>query len=484
MAERKAVIGTVSMAAGNLLKLGLQFVYLPVLARLLDPASFGIVALAMPFILLASMISDAGLGNALIRHSSPSRELESTVFWISILLGVVLAAIVSLAAWPVAHWMAQPKLAAIMVALTAVLPICGALSVANARISRTQRFSLFAIGDLAATVISSCVAIAAAFAGMGPWSLVVQQFVFWTVKGVWLIPNSGFRPKLVFTPSLTLPDLGYGLNAAGSNLFDFATKNAPTMIIGGMLGVIVLGHYAMANQIIRVPDLLISGPIYLSVFTAVAQNDRSTMNQTALFLRGLRGLVTVLAPIFCGLSFAAQPVIQLLFGAKWAATAPILALLTPCGLLLCLYSFAGAIFMGVGRSDHQLKLSILLCVLLIGGTLFGAPYGGSGVALGLGVGATLAAPFYVETLARELHLSKSAIVKEVAPPLIATAAMALALSIVTRIDVSETWIHLSTMVVCGMVAYLTTLAAISWRRLEEDVQWLLSSKPDAGIEVP
>src|SRR5215831_10488714 len=177
MAERKAVIGTVSMAAGNLVKLGLQFVYLPVLARLLDPASFGIVALAAPFILLANMVSDAGLGNALIRHGSPSRELESTVFWPSILLGLVLAALVSVAAWPLGNLLSQPKLAAIMIAFSAVIPVGGALSVVNARISRMQRFSLFAIGDLAATVVSYCVAIVAAFEGMGPWSLIVQQFV-------------------------------------------------------------------------------------------------------------------------------------------------------------------------------------------------------------------------------------------------------------------------------------------------------------------
>jgi PST family polysaccharide transporter len=485
MAERKAIVGTVSMAAANILKLGLQFLYLPVLAHLLDPASFGLVALAWPFILLASMVSDAGLGIALIRHAAPSRELESTVFWLSIFLGLVLAGLVSLAAGPIGRMMAQPNLPPILIAFAAVLPVGGAMSVANARISRTRRFSLFAIGDVASTILSYATAIAMAFAGWGPWSLIAQQFVLWGVKAIWLIPNSGFRPKLFCRPSLTFPYLRYGLNAVGSSLFDFATKNVPTLIIGSSLGVTVLGYYSIATQIIRVPDMVISGPIYLPVFTAVAQNDRGQLNQTALVMRGLRGLVMILAPIFCGLTLTAGPVVDVLFGIKWAETAPMLALLTPCGLLFCLYSFAGAVFMGMGRSDHQLKLTALMCALLIAGTLIGAPYGGPGVALGLSVAATLAVPLYLDTLAKELHVSKATIGKEIAPPLIATGVMATVLSILATLDSgAQMWLQLSIMIACGMIAYLAALAAISWRRLEEDIAWLFSSKSDAGIEVP
>ena len=139
------------MAVANLLKLGLQLLYFPVLARLLEPESFGIVALAAPFILFVGILSDAGLGNALIRVDSPSRELESTVFWFSILLGLILAAFVGLAAFPIGHLLAQPKLAPIMIAYSGILPVAAAVSVANARISRARRFSLFAVGDVAST---------------------------------------------------------------------------------------------------------------------------------------------------------------------------------------------------------------------------------------------------------------------------------------------------------------------------------------------
>src|SRR5215472_3015521 len=181
MAERKAVVGTISMAASNLFRLGLQFLYLPVLAHLLEPAAFGLFALAMPLVMLASIVCDAGLGNALIRHGSPSRDLESTVFWLSMLLGTCLALGVSAIAWPVGYILGEPKLPLLIVACASILPIVGALSVANARISRTRRFGLFAVGDVASAIISSSAAIAAAFAGFGPWSIVVQQLTLWAV---------------------------------------------------------------------------------------------------------------------------------------------------------------------------------------------------------------------------------------------------------------------------------------------------------------
>src|SRR3569833_180855 len=84
MSERRAFFGALALSGAQLVKLGWQFAVLPVLARILGPSAYGLVALAMPFILLANMVSDAGLGNALVRTHNPSRELESTVFWLSV----------------------------------------------------------------------------------------------------------------------------------------------------------------------------------------------------------------------------------------------------------------------------------------------------------------------------------------------------------------------------------------------------------------
>ena len=480
--DRRVVLGTLALTVVNALKLGMQIAVLPVLARLLGPAAFGLVALAMPLILLANMISDAGLGNALVRKRDSSKELESTIFWFSLGMSVGLALLVSLLAWPISTILGTPKLVPIIVSLTVILPIGGSLSVPNALISREGKFTLFALGDAMAGLSSSAAAIVAALAGAGAWSLVIQQCVLWIVKVSWLIPVSGFRPRFVCHPRLALPYLGFGLNAVGANLADFANKNLPTVIIGGLIGVAAAGHYSMAYQIVRVPEMIISGPLYLSIFASVAQWGDDRLATVPLALRGLRGIVTVLAPLFCGLALVAYPAVLLLLGTAWAPTAPILILLAPAGFLLCAYSFIGAVLMGLGRSEYQFRLTVLSGCFLVLGALIGARYGGEGVAAGFSIGATLALPAYLFVLSKQLLMPIRNIAREVVSPFVATLAMAVAVAaLMQELPAWNPALQLSALALCGFVTFALVLALIAGRQLWQDLQWFLApSRPIRG----
>jgi O-antigen/teichoic acid export membrane protein len=474
--DRRVVLGTLALTVVNALKLGMQVAVLPILARLLGPSAFGLVALAMPLILLATMISDAGLGNALIRKRDSSRELESTIFWFSVGMSLGLALIVSLLAWPFAILLSEPALTPIIIALTVILPIGGSLAVPNALISREGKFTLFAIGDIVGGIGSSLAAIIAALAGAGAWSLVIQQCVLWVIKASWLLPVSGFRPMLLCRPRLALPYLGFGLNAVGANLVDFANKSFPTIVIGGLIGVVAAGHYSMAYQIVRVPELIISGPLYLSIFASVAQWDDDRRRTVPLALRGLRGIVTLLAPLFCGLALVAHPAVELLLGSAWTETAPILMRLAPAGFLLGVYSFTGAILMGHGRSEYQFRLIVLCGCFFALGTLLGARYGGEGAAAGFSIGAAAAIPAYFFTLSKQLLTPIRVIAREILPPLVATLAMAVAVTALKqRLPSWNPALQLSTLALCGFVVFALVLALISGRQLWRDLQWLLAS---------
>jgi PST family polysaccharide transporter len=485
--ERRVVLGTLALTIVNVLKLVMQIAVLPILARLLGPSAFGLVALAMPIILLANMVSDAGLGNALVRVRNSSKDLESTIFWFSLAMSIGLAAIISLLSWPISIFLSAPKLVPIIIALTVILPLGGSLSVSNALISRQGKFTLFALGDVISSLSSSAIAIVAALAGAGAWSLVIQQCVLWIVKVGWLLPVSGFRPRLVCKPRLAWPHLGFGLNAVGANLADFTNKNLPTVVIGGLIGVAAAGHYSMAYQMVRVPELIISGPLYLSIFASVAQWGDDRRGTAPLALRGLRGIVTALAPLFCGLTLVAHLAVLLLLGQAWAPTAPILMLLTPAGFFLCVYSFIGAIFMGLGRSQYQFRLVVLTGCFLALGTLVGAHYGGKGVAAGFSIGAALAAPAYLITLSALLLTPVRAILRETVPPLVATLAMAVAvIALGQRLPAWNPGQQLSALALCGVVTFTAVLALISGRQLLRDLQWLFGTnrRMNSGLVSP
>lgn len=478
MSERRAFFGALALSGAQLVKLGLQFAVLPVLARILGPSAYGLVALAMPFILLANMVSDAGLGNALVRTNNPSRELESTVFWLAVGVCVVLTLSIWALAWPAAKLLGEPRLPPILMALSSLLVVSGSLSVANARIMRERRFAVFAIGEVGASAVSAAAAIAAALAGFGPWSLVVQQLFLWGVKAIWVSAAARFRPALVCRPSLAKPHLSFGLHSAASYVTDFIGKNAPTVIIGAVLGVTEVGRYSMALQLIRLPDSLISGPIYLAVFTAVARLGEDIPGSAMLASRGVRGVVGATAPVFAGLAMVADLIVKLLLGPKWAGSETVLAQLAPAGFFICFFSIVSAVLMGLGHSKSQFRLTLIGAAATSAAALAGSRFGMPGVAIGLSVAGLVMAPAYVGVLAARLGLKPLALASEIAPPLASAGLMMLAVALVrSQIAHWSDAAQLSAAVGTGIVAYVTILMLLAGRQLLADVRGVL---PQAG----
>ena len=481
MSDRRAFLGTIAMGAVNAARIGLQLLVLPVLARLLGPEAFGLVGLAIPFILLSSMLADAGLGTALVRLQNPSIELECTVFWISTSIGLSLTALLCALSWPISRMFAQPDLAPVLATLSLILTLGGSLAVANARVARNRDFSIFAVGDVLSTVVSAIAGICAAVLGFGVWSLVIQLLALWLTKAAWLFPSSKFRPQFICRPRLARPYLHFGINSAAANLSDIITRNLPPLVVGGTLGVTPLGHYSMAYQLTRVPDLVISGPIYLSMLTAVARVDRELARP--LVLRSLRIVVVALAFLFCALALTADLATNLLLGPKWADTAPVLAALAPAGFLICLYSFMGAVLLGLGNSARQFTLSLLSGLAIFVGAAVGAQFDIVGVATGVSLGAAALVPAYLKSLSRELHIPAFSIVSNIVTPPAAAAAMVLTV-LGVRIEISHfpTVLQLVVAIATGFVAYATVVAVMEGRKFADDIRRLRPGHGDLQPE--
>jgi O-antigen/teichoic acid export membrane protein len=483
--ERRVLFGTLALTTVSAFKVALQFAVLPILARLLGPADFGLVALAMPIILLGNMVADAGLGNALVRHRDSSSELESTVFWSALGTSVAIAALIALLAEPLSRLMSEPKLAPIIIALTPILVVGGSLPVANARISRERRFGLFAIGETIATVLSAAGAIGAALAGAGAWSLVIQQGVLWIVKACWVLPVSGFRPIAFCKPTLAWPHLNFGLYSVAAGLADFASKSFQTMLIGALIGIPAAGRYSMASRIVNLPAMILAWPLHLSIFASIAQWGDDRIGARPLALRALRGIVTIMAPLFCGLGLVADLAIGILLGPGWTATSPILTLLAPSGFCLCVCDFIAMILLGLGRAQDQFKLTVLTGSFLLIGTVAGAPGGAEGIAAGFSVGAALALPAYIFALAKQLAMPLRVIIRDAfSPPLVATLAMGVVIFATQgRLPPWYPLVQLAVLVLCGAVSFFVVLAAMSGRRLQQDLRWLLHARGNATTEI-
>jgi PST family polysaccharide transporter len=465
-------IGALALTGASALRLGLQFAMLPILARLIGPAEYGLVALAMPFILLANVLSDGGMGYALGRQRDVSRDQESTVFWLSAGLGVTLSLACVAAAWPMGALMSQPRLPLLIVALSPILLINSLTTVANGRIIREGRFGVFAAGDLISTVASALTALAAALAGWGAWALVAQQLVLWICKLAWVASRAGTVPRLHYDFAEAKGLLAFGSQTIAAILADFVSRNLDSLIVGGVLGATALGFYAMAYQIVRAPDMLISGPFYLYIFTAVARTSHGASREAmqGLATSALRLGAVFLAPVFTGLALVADLAVALVLGDKWHAAIEPLRWLAAAGFFFCMCSIMATTFMGLGKTGQRLKLSILLGVVVIGAVALVVRFGLQPVSGAVAAAMAIVSAVYIHTLAKDLAMPHLRLLGAFVPALAGCAVMAAAvLGARAALSHAPMLLEFVAMVALGALAYGAVMWAMARRRLIADL---------------
>jgi O-antigen/teichoic acid export membrane protein len=464
-----AAKGALALSGSNMLRMGVQLAMLPILARLVGPSEYGLVALAVPFVLFCNMLADAGMSQALARRQHVTTELESTVFWLAGGLGLGLSVLACLLAWPLGLLLDQPRLPWLIVALSPILVMSGLTAVSNARVIREGRFGVFAGGDLISTVTSTAVALAAAFNGAGAWSLVAQQLTLWACKFIWVNLNARPRIRAYFRPAEVRDLVRFGLHSIGANLSDFTARNADNMILGGVLGATAVGFYAMAYQIVRVPDLIISGPLFLYVFTAFARAARERAAELAL--SALRLTSMVLAPVFVGLAFISPPAVRVVLGQEWAAASPVLTHLTLAGFGFATCLVCGAIMMGLGRSQIQLRMALTSAVTTITLIALFARQGVETASLAVALGVAAVTVAYLSVLAHDLEIPLRRLAGAFAPAAVGAAALAGALALAgPPLSLLPDLSRLAAMIGLGAVVYSAVAATLGHRQFRQDLR--------------
>lgn len=468
----RVVFGTALLSTANIVKLSLQCVLIPVLARLLGPGAFGLMSVAMSFVLLANMLSDGGMGSALVRERRADQDLESTVFWLSTLIGFGLAAIVAVAAWPVSILYRQPELFPILLVLAPILIVSSILSVPNARIVRVQRLDVFAAGDVGSALVAAATGVILALKGFGVWSLVLQQLAFWAIKACWICSFSHFRPRFTLHLRRARPLLRFSANNLAANIADFASKNAPIMIVGGVLSVAAVARYSMAYQLTRVAETVVSDPVNLAAFSGTAASP-SRQDAADFAVVSLRILMLVLAPLFCGLALTADLLAPIVLGHRWTGTGSALAALAPGAFLLCLYRFATAVLLGRGRSGRVLKLTLLTGAATSLGTIFGVRHGVTWAICGLSLGGLAVAPLYARSLAQTMRLSFSTLMSAVSTSILAVLSMAMTVLLLRfELGTFAPAIQLAASILGGAVAYSVTAFFWGGKQVHKDIMRL------------
>ena len=417
-AKRAAVWAFLAVTGTRIITLG----SLSILARLLAPREFGLLAFALVYITYAETIGDLGTAVALIYWKERREEAAQATFIINAAMGVGWCLLTLLLAPLIAEFFHNPNAAAIVRVLSIGFLIKFLGNTHDALAQKDLRFRARAIPEVGLAATKAALSISLAAAGFGAWSLVwghLAGLTVWTI-GAWLIVD--WRPNLTFPRDLFAPMLRYGRGIVGVNVVAAMVHSADLAIVGRMLGSTALGLYQIADKI---PDATITIIIWVGskvLFPAFARlTDPRELRRG--YLQALTYVSLVTVPVAGGLAVAATPVVRVLFGPKWMAAAPLLQWLAIYAGVRSIGSHAGDILKATGRSGMLAAFGLLKAALLIPSLIYATRYGTQGVAIALTMVTFLTVMLNIAIVMRQLDFGFKALFRALRTSFIAGAAL-------------------------------------------------------------
>ena len=327
---------------------GLKFVTVPILARLLTPEEFGVVAVGLTVVQFLTMIAGAGLTSALIVEKEEDMDTIHTVFWANLAISCTMAAILYFGAEFFGGLLGAVESAYLLRIMAFLIPLQLAGDVAYSLLARRMNFSKDAIWSMTSESAAAILAVVLAFAGFGVWALIIQLFAAALIRLVGLYAVSRYTPRLVMKPRRLISLLGFSSGLMGSEIANFVTFQSPMVIIARYLGLADAGAYSASNRFASIPNQVVLSAVMGVLFPAFSRmmDDRQRRREALMF--STQVLTVILAPMMFGLWAVAEPAMLVIFGQNWAYAWPVLgllalskAILTPCSTFIPYLKGAG-----------------------------------------------------------------------------------------------------------------------------------------------
>ncbi len=359
----------------------IQSISTMVLARLLTPADFGLVAMVTAFSDLATPFADLGLSQATIQRKDVSHDQISALFWINVVIGLGLTLLMA-SLGPVLAWFYhEPRLKAITVLVSLIFLIAGVRAQPEALLRRQMRFSALAVRNITSMGFAVFVAIVIASRGAGYWAVVTVPLTaqFMQMALSWVMVK--WRPGLPRRTAGVGSMLAFGGNLAASFLTFGLHRNADNILVGWYWGAGPLGLYSRAYSLLTLPLRQLNAPIAGVAVPAFSRIQGDPERFARYYLRAVGLMVWIGAPIFGFLFVGAEPVIRLVLGPQWHDAAPVFRILAISALGQLLLQSTVWLFVSRGKSDRLFKLLLTISPFIIGSFLLGLRFGIKGVAL-------------------------------------------------------------------------------------------------------
>jgi len=378
--KEKTIRGGAARLGSQAASLALRMGALVVLARLLGPKDFGLVGMVTALTGVLTWFRDFGLSAAAVQRADITRDQHSTLFWINVLVGALLALVTLAAAPAIAAFYHEPSLLWVAAVLGTAFLFNGVGIQHSALLQRQMRFTALAVISLVSLMVGTAIGVGGAAVGFGYWALVatsvttplVASIGFWLATG-WVpgMPRrrAGIRSMMHFGGTLTL-----------NGIIAYIAFNADKVMIGRFLGVDAIGIYGRGFQLVSVPIDNLNSAVGEVAFSALSRLQNDPARLRSYFLKGFSFVLGLTLPITIACALFADDVVLVLLGQKWQASTEIVRLLAPTIAVMAVINPTGWLIYSLGLVRRSLKIALVFAPIMILGCVLGLAYGAAGVA--------------------------------------------------------------------------------------------------------
>jgi len=364
------------------------FATVAILARLLRPDEFGLVAMATAFVPIVYLLADLGFSTYIVQSHDTGNEVVSTAFWFSTTAGLTLCGLTFAAAPLVEATLHVSGVSAVIAGLAPTIALVGFSSVPISLLRRRMAFRELAIQSSVASVIGQVAAVVLAFGGAGVWALVVQSFVVQLVSAILAWRTAHFRPSRTFSRRHFVEMTKFGTRVTAVEFVAVLRLWAETAIITAVLGVTGLGYLNVAQRLVQTAQDLSSAAVVPVSTVLFAQLRDITQRLTSAYVRALETVYVVVMPVMIGLSVAAPVVVPIAFGSQWGDSVTPVRALAVAAIFTLGATLDNGLYYGLGKPGRWLWYAIVVDGLTVATTAVTVHYGLVGVSVGfIGVAA-------------------------------------------------------------------------------------------------
>ncbi|MGZ4945460.1 MAG: MOP flippase family protein [Halobacteriota archaeon] len=468
-------------ATSQVARLLMQILISAILARLLTPSDFGLIAMIVVFSSFVAIFSDFGLSSAIVQRKEIPDGALSSIFWIGVSLGALLTLAFATSAPLIAAFYSDPRLTPLVVFVSTTFFIGSFGYVPNALLTKNMNFKAIAIIGICALAIAGPISIFLAFSGYGVWSLAWNTVLSTAITVVLTWIYARWVPHFSVELRQVKGLLGFGMNLTGNSFVGYFQRNLDNLLIGKFLGSTPLGFYNLAYNLLLFPLTNVSDVVGRVMFPALSliQHDKQKVREA--YVVANRYIAAVSFPMMTWLLILAPELIRVVYGPKWVSAILLVQILALAALEQSIGNNVGWIFLSQGRTDVLFKLSIFTTIIVAIAFAAGLRWGVEGVAIAYTIATYLLAYPVFAIAFRLVDLKVRYFLAKLRPIMLATLTFGI-IAFLSRISLERLGItHDVTVIVivtaASLLSYSTLVFVLDRELFTETVRLLRQLRP-------